>query len=519
MPPPPVPPKRSRLRAPDAGATPATASAPFSAPAPRSGTLIGFQSQHVPAAPQAPAAQAPDTALAPAQITPTPTSRAPTPPLDLVDEIDPWAAPSPFLVPGARVAGRYELVTRLARGGMGSIWVALDTSLDRQVAVKFLASGLIDDEVIRERFDREARSVAMLRTPHVATVFDHGVEEGLPYIVMELLEGEDLQRRLAAVRRFDLSTAARVVTQTSRALRLAHAAGIIHRDLKPENIFLARSEDDASGEIVKVLDFGVAKMIGGPAATAAGMVVGSPHYMSPEQMSGATDLDARADVWALGIITHIMLTGVRPFEGTLSELALQIGRVRKRRPTEIEPSLPPAVDELFDRALSVSRDRRFASSVELAEALQRIASAAIAAPAVRESLDTPRIRGSQDTPPIRESLDTPRMRESLNSAQIRERAVTPEINIDPTPSRPSQRPTMVGAPPSVNEVMSAPAADAAPSPWRDRTPGGPPAVREDAPPAARGTPPPLGTLGWIPIVLGLGAALMLLLVIALVWTP
>jgi serine/threonine protein kinase len=436
--------------------------------------------------------------------------------------VDPWAAPSAFLVPGARVANRYELVTRIARGGMGSIWVALDTGLDRQVAVKFLASGLVDDEVIRDRFFREARAVAMLRTPHVATVYDHGVEEGIPFIVMELLEGEDLQRRLAAVHRLDLPTTARIVTQCARALRLAHTAGIIHRDLKPENIFLARSEDEPSGEIAKVLDFGVAKLMGGPAATAAGMVVGSPHYMSPEQMKGSTDLDARADVWALGVITHIMLTGVRPFEGSITELALQIGRGRKRKPTEIVPGLPPAVDELFDRALAVKRENRFATTVELAEALEQIASASIVAPAVRESLDTPRVRESLDTPRIRESLDTPRVRESLSSAQIRERMVTPEINIDPTPSRPSQRPTLVGVDATANLAqataqaapapIASPMAASAPEPPRPSAAG---AFRTSEPAAV----PPPADRGWTPIVVGLVAAFMLLLILALVWTP
>ena len=390
-----------------------------------------------------------------------------------VAEPDPWATPAPFLVPGALIGGRYVLGDRIARGGMGSIWAATDRSLDRRVAVKFLSADLADDVVVRERFDREARALAMLRSPHVAMVFDHGIEEGLPYIVMELLEGEDLQVRLATRGKLDLRTTSGIVTQVARALRQAHAAGIIHRDLKPENVFLARSIDEPSGEIVKVVDFGVAKMVGGPKATAAGVVVGSPHCMSPEQIRGKPDVDARADVWGLGVLAYVMLTGRRPYEGGLTEIALRIARGQRIAVTALEPDLPRAVDEVIDRALEPDRALRWASITDLAEALERVVDAAVVVPAVRATLDTP------------------------------------PVDLSPRSSRPSQRPTLIALEPP-RELLPTPVQDLTPpssTTWRV-TPGG-----------TRIEPPVEAPSRWPRLVVALVAVLVLLLVIALVWTP
>jgi eukaryotic-like serine/threonine-protein kinase len=217
--------------------------------------------------------------------------------------------------PGAMIGGKYVLERPLARGGMGSVWVARHAKLGSTVAVKFLDAHLAASPIIVSRFEREARAVATLNTPHVVQVHDYGVEDGAPYLVMELLRGEDLSARLKARGRLPLAEAGRILAQMSRALRRAHDAGIVHRDLKPANVFLARLEEDE--EIVKILDFGIAKETWARAdeSTKTGEVFGSPHYMSPEQARAEKTVDRRADIWAVGVIAYRMLTGCLPFPG------------------------------------------------------------------------------------------------------------------------------------------------------------------------------------------------------------
>jgi serine/threonine protein kinase len=416
---------------------------------------------------------------------------APTAPgADIAPSDDPWAKPPAFLAAGCVVAGRYRLERRIARGGMGSIWAGVDTTLDRTIAVKFLAAGLTDDAVCRERFDREAKAVAQMRTPYVAMVHDHGVEQGVPYIVMELLDGEDLHRRLARDCRIELRDTARIVQQIARALRQAHAIGIVHRDLKPENIFLARSDDDASGEMVKVLDFGVAKIVGGPQATAAGMVVGSPHYMSPEQMRGEENVDLRADVWALGAITYLMLTGARPYDGTITELALQIGKKPRMRATEHLASLPPAIDAFLEKALAADRNARHATAMDLSEELDEIVSVATLPPPPKPPAPEP-------------EADDPRMRLD-----------TPVVSDSDRPQRLSQRPTLAGMEPVMRGFMPTPAPlEQSPSPWKGNEAQLLPSAIVPAEPVVEKRPK------WMPIVLGLGGAFLVLLILALVWNP
>ncbi|MFS8070724.1 MAG: serine/threonine-protein kinase, partial [Byssovorax sp.] len=196
--------------------------------------------------------------------------------------------------PGRVIAGRYRLVSQLGQGGMGSVWRADHMSLSSPVAIK-----LIDPEIARrpemlERFQREAQSSAALRSPHVVQIFDYGVDEGVPYIAMELLEGESLAGRIARLGRLPYADTVRVVSHVGRALAKAHEAGVIHRDLKPDNVFLVKNDDK---EIAKVLDFGIAKILGnGPGsakgnATRTGSILGTPSYMSPEQAQGTKTID------------------------------------------------------------------------------------------------------------------------------------------------------------------------------------------------------------------------------------
>jgi serine/threonine protein kinase len=166
------------------------------------------------------------------------------------------------------------------------------------------------------RFLREARSAAQIRSPHIVQILDVGIDGGVPFIAMELLQGESLAERLARAGPLSPAEVARVLNQVARGIGRAHAAGLVHRDLKPDNIFLERNEDE---ETVKVLDFGIAKELApgfdpDSGATRTGTLIGSPHYMSPEQAEGSSDLDHRTDIWSLGVVAFECLVGKRPFE-------------------------------------------------------------------------------------------------------------------------------------------------------------------------------------------------------------
>src|SRR5689334_5150186 len=205
-----------------------------------------------------------------------------------------------MLRPGDRVGERYEIIEQLGAGGMGTLWRAHHLELDIDVALKVVsARGATAGSL--KRFKREAQSAAKLRSPHIVRVLDFGEFEGQPYLAMELLRGEDLAARLGRVGTLPFDACARIIREVAKALEVAHRAGIVHRDLKPANIFLEQVHDE---EIVKILDFGVAKDLNAPTepgSTTASGVVGSPAYMSPEQV-WAQEVGPRSDVWALGVI-------------------------------------------------------------------------------------------------------------------------------------------------------------------------------------------------------------------------
>ncbi|XXY55169.1 serine/threonine-protein kinase [Sorangium sp. So ce269] len=258
----------------------------------------------------------------------------------------------------------------LGRGGMGTVWVADHLSLGAQVAVKFMAPELALCPGFVERFRREAMAAAQIKSPHVAQVFDHGVTEaGVPYILMELLEGEDLRRRISRLGPLSLRELASVVRQVSRALGRAHQLGIVHRDIKPDNIFLA----DAEGEtFVKVLDFGVAKqpVSSDQAMTSTGSSFGTPLYMSPEQLLSAKHVDFRADLWALGIVGYYAMTGQVPFTGeTLGALSVSVNAGVFALPSAVRPGVPHGLDAWVTRALQRDPAARFGSVREMSSAL------------------------------------------------------------------------------------------------------------------------------------------------------
>jgi len=277
--------------------------------------------------------------------------------------------PAPDLV----VADRFRLTRMLGRGGMGSVWLAQHLGLDIPCAVKFIEGEFSAHAEAQSRFEREAKAAAALRSPHVVQILDHGVWQGTPYMAMELLEGEDFGKRLAHIGRMPPQQVCTIVTQVTRALTKAHAAGIVHRDLKPDNIFLVRDDER---EIAKVLDFGIAKqsktgLDGG--ATKTGAMLGTPYYMSPEQAQGIKAVDHRSDLWSLGVIVFQALTGRLPFESdALGDLLVRIIVAPIPMMTQMCPDLPPAIDQWWAKAANRDPNGRFQSAKELSDALSMV---------------------------------------------------------------------------------------------------------------------------------------------------
>ncbi len=273
---------------------------------------------------------------------------------------------------GFSVTPSVQLLHKLGAGGMGSVWVADHLTLHTQVVVKFMSSELLVDPTSVERFSREAAAAAQVKSPHVVQIFDHGVtKEGIPFIVMELLEGRDLGDLLESRGSIDARSLTTIVAQLAKALSRAHDRGIVHRDIKPENIFLC---DTGDGELfTKLLDFGIAKSEnqGLSQSTRTGALIGSPYYMSPEQLVGAKDVDLRSDIWSLGVVAFQSLTGQRPFLGeNLGALAVKIHQEELPVPSSVAAGLPPAFDGWFARACARKREDRFGSAREAALALR-----------------------------------------------------------------------------------------------------------------------------------------------------
>lgn len=274
---------------------------------------------------------------------------------------------------GSVIAGKYRLERLLSQGGMGAVWTARHLTLDVPVAVKLMAPAFAASAEGRARFEREAKASAHVKSPYVVQVHDYGLEGETPYIVMELLEGEDLDARLRREGRLTPAATLSVVTQVCKALRALHEKGIVHRDLKPANIFLTRQGGD---ELVKILDFGIAKATGpilAGDATKTGTLLGSPYYMSPEQVRRSKDVDWRSDLWSLGVIIFRCLTGRLPWEGEeIGDLFVEIATDPIPIASQIAPDLGPDVDRFIARALTRERDKRFQSADELSGALAAV---------------------------------------------------------------------------------------------------------------------------------------------------
>jgi serine/threonine-protein kinase len=277
--------------------------------------------------------------------------------------------PDRELGPGAVLADRYRLVRRIGGGGMGSVWEGEHVALATPVAIKLINPSLVDDERARSRFLREARAAANLRSPHVVHTHDYGVHQGTPYIAMELLSGETLADRLARARVLPPEAVLELVAQIGRAVGKAHEQGLVHRDLKPDNIFLVPTEH---GDVAKVLDFGIVKQAAESAldaTTKSGAMLGTPYYMSPEQLVDAALADARSDLWSLAVITYECLLGERPFVAdTMPELAVAVLAEAPPVPSR-RGAVPAGFDAWFARATQREPDARYRDVTEMIEAL------------------------------------------------------------------------------------------------------------------------------------------------------
>jgi tRNA A-37 threonylcarbamoyl transferase component Bud32 len=265
---------------------------------------------------------------------------------------------------GGTVGGRYTLTRRLGEGGMGVVWSATHNVTRKPVALKAILATHKDDRMVVQRFIREARAACAVRHPNIVEVHDVlEVDDGLPVMVMELLEGESLASRLQREGALPLAEVAKLMLPAISAIASAHALGIVHRDLKPDNIFLAQSP---TGVTVKILDFGIAKLTateGDHAATGAltgtGAMLGTPYYKAPEHMFGEKDVDQRADVWALGVILYECLAGVRPTQAdSIGQILKIVTRDGVPSLRTVRPDLPDEVLDLVDKLLTSDRAKR-----------------------------------------------------------------------------------------------------------------------------------------------------------------
>lgn len=282
----------------------------------------------------------------------------------------------PDALVGRVLAGRYEILRVLGHGGMGIVYEARHVALGQSLALKVLRRDLARSSEAVGRFQREAKAAAAIRSPNIVDVFDFGfTDDGHAFIAMELLHGEDLRKLLRRESPLEEARVRRLGAEIARALAVAHDRGIIHRDLKSENVFILRRGDD---EHIKLLDFGISKVTdtapGEAHVTVDGAVLGTPHYMAPEQVSSGSSVDHRIDVYALGCMLFEMATGELPFTGaTPVEVVYKQVHEAPRSPRSLRPTLSKAFDRVVLRSLEKDREKRFTSAAEFARALEALA--------------------------------------------------------------------------------------------------------------------------------------------------
>jgi eukaryotic-like serine/threonine-protein kinase len=370
--------------------------------------------------------------------------------------------------------GKYQLSTRLARGAFGVVYTAHDPSLERNVAIKVLRPTHLDNQEIVQRFLQEARATARVAHPGIVTIHDCGMVETrrgvTAFIAMELLSGESLSRRLARQGRLSPAAACEIVRQVASALEAAHHVDVLHRDLKPDNIFLVPDPAMPSGERVKVLDFGLAKL-GARGHTQLQMVFGTPRYMSPEQSRSATQIDRRSDIYSLGCILFELVTGRTPFDGDARQLIERHQRMAPPRAAALDPEVPAVLDELIaDMLAKDPKDRP-----QTMGAVQRV---------LRFAVDGGPDEGPtmpEDPPPLVLSLLA---RPSPSMAGLAAATAATRPPSSPfAPSRPPSSPPPSSRPPSSPPPSSRPPSSPPPS---SRPPSSPPPA--GPPPAGLSSP-------------------------------
>ncbi|MBV1852893.1 serine/threonine-protein kinase [Catellatospora tritici] len=283
-----------------------------------------------------------------------------------------------MLDPGVTLGGRYELTTRIARGGMGEVWSADDTVLGRRVAVKVLLPNLAADPGFSARFRAEARAMAALSHPGIVEIYDYGQTDGIAYLVMQFVEGDSLSSLVRQDGPLEPGRAMRLIGQAARAIHAAHSQGIVHRDVKPANLLLR-----ADGRVA-LTDFGIARIVAGDRLTATGEIQGTASYLAPEQVTG-DDIGPATDVYALGVVAYELLTGRRPFTGD-TPLSVALQHVHEP-PPPLPPDLPEPARTLVERSLAKEPTDRWPTAAAFAEAAE---AAATAAATPRAAAATPR---------------------------------------------------------------------------------------------------------------------------------
>jgi serine/threonine-protein kinase len=332
---------------------------------------------------------------------------------------------------GMRIADRYEVTRVLGQGGMGVVVEARHAELDRRVAIKFMFPEYLNNEVLAARFSREAKLAAKVHSPHIVRVVDVGkLSNGVPYLVMDMLSGHDLGAEIDRTGPLSVEKAVDYILQACAGLAALHAIGVVHRDLKPSNLFLA---DVAGVPTVTILDFGISKDITAPSAsiTSTETQLGTPMYMSPEQIRASKNVDVRSDIWALGVILYELLTGTLPFERSGNSIGELFAVILMTEPVPLcmrRPELPAALEEVVMRCLRRGSWDRYDNVVAFAEALRPFAK-----PSSLHRIDT-----------VRRALGTP----------------VPSSDMGPSQPESTQAPTLDGAVADARRPASPPAAAA-----------------------------------------------------------